>query len=319
MSSLKRTFLFVWSFFILFAVVFSFQAESNDQDLAVDLLVEDFKPFVKEFTRDVRIYNHRSRTKLHSNFQLAENGPVDLNDPAFVQYVENRIAGWRAPGHSEGMLGWGLYAVGDPAGSEKYSNSSSSDGWAVIEILLKSGTRFIDLRWSTYDFLFHASKDTLKTLKKVCKTSLPISSTLTHPNGQKYAHIKKTDLASNQICSEIFHEALDTLNVSLIAYDWKNQGIANKKLCTKTRSKTAFVLTQIPQGTEISGYVSELEDTPTAEKEMRYQYVDFLTRSFKGSKAKWDRFKNTNPPSSFETTVKDEKFGCDQYNEDLRF
>lgn len=107
------------------------------------LLTNELKPRVKTFSRPVTVYHWTYR----SDVKIPLQGEIGSTDERFNQYLDRQVKQYFKPHpRNRDIWGAGLYLAIDPVATQRYGGRN----WVLYALEFKKGTRFLDLRSSSY-------------------------------------------------------------------------------------------------------------------------------------------------------------------------
>lgn len=247
-------------------------------------LTAHLAPYLKTIKRDLWTYHFSPRTTLG----IPSKGPVDSKTDMshFIELGVDAFEDTSLPQDPALAMGRGLYLANDPLESRKFGKTN----WALLEITLKPGTRYLDLRNGADYSEVDAGRGCPKLVFEFFKSSGP--------------------------CRKLLIDALKELRVDAIAYEWW-QFRAQFAPCNPHRMYSAFLLTNRKlKSTPTRLFVSEFPDHDSA-LEDRIFINSIYARAHSPWDPLWPELLGKKEPLDFSNTVHAKLFGCGETKEDL--
>ncbi len=282
-------------------------------DLAVKLIAEDMKPFIKTLSRSVTVFHWAARVH---EMKLTARGSLPLKDPGAIQHANNwRQSVYRSGEQSEGNFGYGLYGAMDPFISANFAGFWE---WGMLSIELAAGTQFLDIRRAV-DKLPISPRVT-RFLKDGLCPKLDTRQTMSIA-GKKFVLVDKNQFATQAPrCHDAWTQAVHSLQLGFLFYDWET-GISFRE-CSGVKLGGAVVILDAPLTDQtVSLFVSEDPESSDQQKMDAYRHVHRLASqpgNNKPDRLHWSRFSDENASNSeIQSWMKEHLLTCESKEEDL--
>jgi hypothetical protein len=189
------------------------------------LLISDFKPFVKNLSRDVYVYHYydNDHPKLKNDLK---------NDP--IKLISWYRSAWNVNFSSQnfkGHLGIGLYGALDPSSSMRFGDD-------LARITIPGNTTFLDIGQTEIDYLTNLYTNVKYRNYDYAKI-LPITEQTVDHLEKENCHLGKSPYTMESFnqdknCFAILRSVVAKLNVQFILYRW-GAGSNLKSLCDKMK------------------------------------------------------------------------------------